>query len=447
VTNNRRLIFAALIAAGVLWGTTVPLSKLALGWMAPGWLAFARFLLAGAILMVASRSRLRQAWSPAILISGGLGYGGSVLLQNLGIERTSVTHAALLIGATPVLVAIIAAALRHSVARPLAWAGFALSLAGVAFIASGQGSGSTLGGDGLVLAAQFVSASFTVSQARLLRGRDPLAVTGLQLMSAAVMVLPVALATEHHMAGPVSPAALLATAGLVVAGTVGPTALFAFGQSKVAADVAGAFLNIEPLVGAILGMALFADPLGPAQVAGGLAIVAGIGLSSYQVARGERSRTAAMMAAGELALDDASGVALASAGEVALASAGEVALASAGEVALASVGEWALASASGVERADASEPTTLRIGPAAAVASLPKPGEAPSLVRRTRFPHPRDKEAARQGRKIGPVARARHSAGARDHRPGAVRRSATGRRDGDASPDRKRGRGSRAQTR
>ena len=438
MTNNRRLIFAALIAAGVLWGTTVPLSKLALGWMAPGWLAFARFLLAGAILMVASRSRLRQAWSPAILISGGLGYGGSVLLQNLGIERTSVTHAALLIGATPVLVATIAAALRHSVARPLAWAGFALSLAGVAFIASGQGSGSTLGGDGLVLAAQFVSAGFTVSQARLLRGRDPLAVTGLQLMSAAVMVLPVALATEHHMAGPASPAALLATVGLVIAGTVGPTALFAFGQSKVAADVAGAFLNIEPLVGAILGMALFADPLGPAQVAGGLAIVAGIGLSSYQVARGERLRTAGITAASELALDVASGVAVASAGEVAVASAGEVAVASAGEV--------ALASASRGTRADAREPATLFIG-AAAVASLPKPGEAPSLVRRTRFAHPRDTEVARQARRLGPAAHASLSAGARDQRPGAVRRSATGRRDGDASPDRKRPREPRANPR
>jgi O-acetylserine/cysteine efflux transporter len=415
VTNNRRLIFSALIAAGVLWGTTVPLSKLALGWMPPAWLVFARFSLAAAILMVASRSRLREAWSPAILISGGLGYGGSVLLQNLGIERTSVTHAALLIGATPVLVAIIAAALRHSVARPLAWAGFALSLAGVAFIASGQGSGSTLGGDGLVLAAQFVSAGFTVSQARLLRGRDPLAVTGLQLLSAGVMVLPVALITEHHMAGPASPAALLATVGLVLAGTVGPTALFAFGQSKVAADVAGAFLNIEPLVGTILGMALFADPLGPAQIAGGLAIVAGIGLSSYQVARGERLAAAAMVAASEAVLDSATGVALAPAGEVALA-----------------------APPSEVARADASEPTVLRIGPAAAVASLPRPGEAPSMVRRTRFPHPRDKEAARQARRLGPAAHASPSAGAGDHRPGAVRRSATGRRDGDSSPDRQR---------
>jgi O-acetylserine/cysteine efflux transporter len=292
MTNSRRLVFPALIAAGILWGTTVPLSKLALAWMAPGWLAFARFALAAAVLMVVSRRRLRAAISPAILVTGGIGYGGSVLLQNVGIQRTSVTHAALLIGATPVLIAIIAAALRHSVARPLAWAGFALSLVGVGFIASGQGSGSTLGGDGLVVAAQLVSAGFTVSQARLLRDRDPIAVTGLQLMAAAVMVLPIAIATEPRMAGPVSASALLATIGLVVAGTVGPTTLFAFGQSRVAADVAGAFLNIEPLVGALLGMALFADPLGPVQVAGGAAILTGIALSTLQVVRAERLRRA-----------------------------------------------------------------------------------------------------------------------------------------------------------
>src|SRR5215469_12048953 len=297
MTNSRRLIFPALIAAGILWGTTVPLSKLALAWMAPGWLAFARFALAAAVLMVVSRRRLRGAFSPAILVSGGIGYGGSVLLQNVGIERTSVTHAALLIGATPVLVAITAAALRHSVARPLAWAGFAMSLAGVGFIASGQGSGSTLGGDGLVLAAQLVSAGFTVSQARLLRGRDPLAVTGLQLMAAAVMVLPIAAGSEPHMAGPVSGIAVLATLALVLAGTVGPTALFAFGQSRVTADVAGAFLNIEPLVGALMGMALFADPVGPVQVGGGAAIVTGISLSTLQVVRGERLRRASMATA------------------------------------------------------------------------------------------------------------------------------------------------------
>ena len=288
MTNSRRLVFPALVAAGVLWGTTVPLSKLALGWMGPAWLAFARFALAACLLMLVSRARLRSACSPAILISGAAGYGGSVLLQNLGIERTSVTHAALLIGATPVLVAITAAVLGHSVARPLAWAGFAISLVGVGFVAGGQGTGSTLAGDGLVLAAQLVSAGFTVSQARLLRGRDPVAVTGLQLMAAAAAMLPIALTTESRPVSAPPGAASLAVIGLVLAGTVLPTTLFAFGQSRVSADVAGAFLNLEPLVGAVAGTVLFADPLGPIQLAGCAAITTGIALSSFQVVRGER---------------------------------------------------------------------------------------------------------------------------------------------------------------
>src|SRR5271166_5635909 len=104
---NRRHAVAALIAAGLLWGTTVPLSKLALAWLSPGWLAAARFgLAAGVLLAVASRGSqrgaLRAAFTPKVLIAGALGYGGSVVVQNLGITRTSVTHAALLIGAVPV---------------------------------------------------------------------------------------------------------------------------------------------------------------------------------------------------------------------------------------------------------------------------------------------------------------------------------------------------------
>src|SRR6516162_11298722 len=107
----RRHGVAALIAAGLLWGTTVPLSKLALEWLSPGWLTVVRFGLAAAVLLAAARGRgLRRAFTPAVLAAGALGYGGSVLLQNAGISRTSVTHAALLIGAVPVLVAIIAAA-------------------------------------------------------------------------------------------------------------------------------------------------------------------------------------------------------------------------------------------------------------------------------------------------------------------------------------------------
>jgi drug/metabolite transporter (DMT)-like permease len=277
---NRRRATAALIGAGLLWGTTVPLSKVALEWLSPGWLTFARFGAAAAILLLASpRSRLRAAFRPVVLASGAFGYGGSVILQNAGISRTSVTHAALLIGAVPVLVAVIAALWQHSVARPVAWAGFAVSLAGVGLVTGGNGGGASLSGDGLVLASLLLSATFTVAQVRLLRGRDPIAVTAVQFLGAALAVLPFSAVADGLPAAPHA-GAVLATVALAAGGTLLPFTLFAYGQSRVAAEIAGAFLNLEPLVGATAGVVLFGDPVGPVQAVGGLAILAGIAMSS-----------------------------------------------------------------------------------------------------------------------------------------------------------------------
>jgi O-acetylserine/cysteine efflux transporter len=214
-----------------------------------------------------------------VLVAGAVGYGGSVALQNAGIARTSVSHAALLIGALPVLVAIIAALWQHSVARPVAWAGFALSLAGVALVAGGHAGNATAEGDALVLASLLASAAVTVAQTRLLRGRDPVAVTAVQFGAAALAVLPIAVTTERLPGLPQSPVSLLAAAGLTAAGTVLPFTLFAYGQSRLPAEVAGAFVNLEPLVGAIAGTVFFGDPIGPKQAAGGAAILAGLALS------------------------------------------------------------------------------------------------------------------------------------------------------------------------
>src|ERR1700678_4777774 len=64
---NHRHAVAALIAAGLLWGTTVPLSKLALEWLSPGWLTAIRFGMAAAILLTVSactRRGLRSAFTP-----------------------------------------------------------------------------------------------------------------------------------------------------------------------------------------------------------------------------------------------------------------------------------------------------------------------------------------------------------------------------------------------
>jgi O-acetylserine/cysteine efflux transporter len=287
---QRRTAVAALTAAGLLWGTTVPMTKLALQGLPPGWLTVARFGLAAAVLLVAVRFRVRAAASPAVLTWGAVGYGGAILVQNAGITRTSVSRAALLVGATPVLVAVIAALRHRSVARPMAWLGFAVSLVGVGLVAAGGSGGATLTGDGLVLASLVCSASFTVAQARLLAGRDPVAVTALQFLVAALATLPLAAITEGSPAAPGGAGALLATAGLALVGTLAPFTLFAYGQARVSAESAGAFLNLEPLVGAAAGAVVFGDPVGIAQAAGGAAILTGIALSSLPLLRTRRPR-------------------------------------------------------------------------------------------------------------------------------------------------------------
>jgi O-acetylserine/cysteine efflux transporter len=306
---NRRHAVAALAAAGLLWGTTVPLSKLALAWLPPGWLTVVRFGLAAAILLAVARRRntLRGAFTPAVLAAGALGYGGSVMVQNAGISRTSVTHAALLIGAVPVLVAVIAAVWYRAVAAPVAWFGFAVSLGGVGLVTvGGGGGGATMAGDGLVLVSLLLSATVTVAQGRLLTGRDPVAVTAVQFLGATAGALPIAVLTEGTPAAPAGAGAVLAVAALALGGTLAPFTLFAFGQSRVSAEVAGGFLNLEPLVGAIAGAVAFGDPVGLVQVAGGLAILGGIGLSSLPLIAGRRvSRRAAAVTATALVTTEA----------------------------------------------------------------------------------------------------------------------------------------------
>jgi O-acetylserine/cysteine efflux transporter len=273
MNNSNRNAIAALAAAGALWGLTVPLSKLALGWLAPGWLTLARFMLAAPALALLGRHGLRAAARPSIAVAGALGFGGVIVLQNVGIEHTSVSHAAVLLGAVPVLVALFTAARSG-------WGGYALALGGVALVAGGNGGGSTMLGDGLVLASAALSASFIAFQPRLLAGRDAAAVTAVQLAAGALFATPVAILTGPVPHAPANAGPILALLALAFAGTLLPFWLFAYGQAQVPASLAGAFVNLEPVIGTAVGWLAFGNPTGPGQLLGVAAVIAGIALSA-----------------------------------------------------------------------------------------------------------------------------------------------------------------------
>jgi O-acetylserine/cysteine efflux transporter len=279
--TDRRNALAALAAAGLIWGLTVPMSKVAMGWLDPLWLTVARFAAAAPVLALAARgTALRAALTWRVAGWGALFYGGVVGIQNIGVGMTSVSHGALICGSVPAFVALVALASGRGSAGRIAWTGFAIAVAGVVLVA-GSGGASSIGGDFLVLLAAALSAFYVVAQPRVLNGRDPAAVTAVQMAAGALLVLPFALAFETAPTLAVAPTlheltAFLALAGL---GSVVPFVLYAYGQKHVTPEVAGAFVNLEPLVGAMIGALAFGDPFGATQLTGAVAIVGGILMS------------------------------------------------------------------------------------------------------------------------------------------------------------------------
>lgn len=285
-TQGRNALFA-LAAAGALWGLTVPLSKLSLGWLGPGWLTVVRFAVATPLLALAGRRGLRQALAPRVAASGAIGFGAVIMLQNAGIQRTSTTHAAVLIGAVPVLVALIAAALGQAKPQARGWAGHALALGGVALVAGAAGGAATPRGDLLVLASAALSAALIVIQPQLLAGRDAAAVTAVQFAAGALVALPIAIVSEGIPAAPVKSMPVIALVALATIGTPLPFWLFAHGQARVSAQLAGAFTNLEPIVGVALGWAAFGNPAAIQQITGAMAVLAGISLNTLPTIAGE----------------------------------------------------------------------------------------------------------------------------------------------------------------
>jgi O-acetylserine/cysteine efflux transporter len=272
--SERPRALIALVLAGSTWGLTLPLSAVALRGVAPASLVSIRFGCAAGILgVLARRGSLRVALTWRIAWWGVLGYGAVVLAQCEGVERTSLSHAAVLGGIVPVLV--VAIAIARGCRRPSALGTLGLlgAVGGAGLFTSGGGHASLLG-DGLVLLAGICFSFYILAQPSLLAGRDAVAVTAVQMGAAAVVLAPVALVGEPapHISGSIA----LALLGLVLVGSLLPFALYAWGQARVPHELAGAFLNVEALVGGLIGVVAFHNRMGLEQVLAVALIAAGL---------------------------------------------------------------------------------------------------------------------------------------------------------------------------
>jgi len=291
--------YGACAMAGCLWGTGFYFGKLALREMGVGHMVLYRFLFASLgvlpILLTASRRNAGPRWTPKerwiLLTASMLGIPLQFLLQFEGLSRTTVSHASLMVGTLPVLLALGATIFTGERLDVVSWVALAGSTVGAALIVlggrsaaasgSGSSSGSTLGGDLLVVLSLTISLGWILMNKNLVRVHDPLTVTAYGILSGtAMLALWVGTVNGPPPTRGVSMTAWMALAASGILCTAMTTALWNWGLHHVPASRAGVFLNIEPALGSWLGVELLGDRLGSfAWIGGGLILAAAVTLT------------------------------------------------------------------------------------------------------------------------------------------------------------------------
>jgi drug/metabolite transporter (DMT)-like permease len=195
--EGRTSAFVFLALAGCLWGTGFFFGKIAFREMTVSENVTFR-LVTGSIalspLLVSRWQRYRARDWGVILLASAAGVPLQFLVQFWGLKQTTVSHASLIVGVLPVLLAMSSAAFLRERLRGMEWGLLGLSAAGAALIAlsnrtSAGGPQPSLKGDLLVLFSMFAAVAMILCSKRLMDRYDALQLTASMIVSGTIMLV------------------------------------------------------------------------------------------------------------------------------------------------------------------------------------------------------------------------------------------------------------------
>jgi drug/metabolite transporter (DMT)-like permease len=238
------------------------------------------FACAGFIVVLAGRWTTvgRDDW-PLVLLAGVVGVPLVYLIQFEGLARTTVAHASLMVGAMPILLGLAAAVIARERLTLRHWILLLVSASGALLIASGpnepgdSGRGPSVVGDALVLLSLLAAVAWVLTSKRLMARYNSGFVSALVQIVGTVMliawVVPTAGLPPFDL--PLRVWLIVGAQGLLATTTA--TLLWNWGIVRVPMSEAGVFVNLEPVVGALLGVIVLGEHLGWTGVLGGVLIV------------------------------------------------------------------------------------------------------------------------------------------------------------------------------
>lgn len=256
---------AALCLAAVLFGSANTGTKYALGGFDPVSLLAVELVLATVVLWSClwRRGLRRPASLGRVLVLGLFEPALAYLGQTAGLDRTSATNGALIMGLECVFVVILAAVLLHEPISVAVAAAIGLAVVGLVVLESGDSLSGPGLGDSLVLVGSLCAAGYTIIARGLSPDDDPLSVTALQFSAATAIALPVAGVAwgtgAERVPTQVDARFVVAAALVGIVGFAGSFLLYNYAIATVEAAPAAVIINLIPAVGLLTAVAVLGE--------------------------------------------------------------------------------------------------------------------------------------------------------------------------------------------
>jgi drug/metabolite transporter (DMT)-like permease len=279
---------SAMLLLALVWGLSIPATKLGLEDLPPLTLTALRFLVAVPLMMALALGRLTVPWRavPGIAALGVLGISVGQVAQAFGVEGTSASAGTIISSVIPVFVVIFAAIRLKQPVTLRQQLGLAAAFGGITLVALGSGSGAEEGpgtsvaGVIWILVSAVAIAFYYIWSAELAGRFGTTALAAWSTLFGSLALLPFAAWEMAHVPFRVTAQALMIGAYLGIAVTAAGLYLWLYLLRTVPARVAARVQYLQPVFGIAASAALFGDPLGLLFAAGVALILAGLALAA-----------------------------------------------------------------------------------------------------------------------------------------------------------------------
>lgn len=282
----RTLYLVAALIAITLWSTSFVGTKIAYASFPPLTLGAARFAIASVILGTIVLLR-REFTVPApkdlgmMALSGLLGTTVYFALENIGLQLTTASSAALIVASYPAVTALLEFFFYRTKISWMRGIGIAMAIFGVYRISGGgTGHGGTdeLTGNLLLVAAGFVFAMYNFAARKVVSRYSMVTVSFYQTIAGTLAFIPLALTESEQWQTPTTES-LWMLLYLGVFCSVAAFMLYNFGLRGLTAGTAIALMNLVPIIGVALSIGLLGEKLRPDDWIGGVIVILGVILS------------------------------------------------------------------------------------------------------------------------------------------------------------------------